>query len=209
MSLLDAIDRLRQYANTHGEAADRATLERLDEELRTRHALARQRGLLADLPTRPEHADAPRVTGPVEKVLRLEHSNLRVVVVTQRALHVRYPLFVIDRLVPLDAPVLLVRPTSRWGREMDLLRRLAVEHEQATAPPPDYVTLDIIAIYLRRSKRTLERLKEREPNPLPSPDIEGGGGRADEWLWATLRPWLQEEFGRQLPERFPSWRPGT
>ena len=38
-------------------------------------------------------------------------------------------------------------------------------------------------------------------------DVEGGGGKPDEWLWSRVRPWLAEEFGRPLPERFPSLRP--
>jgi hypothetical protein len=68
---------------------------------------------------------------------------------------------------------------------------------------PQYVTLDQMAAHVNRSKRTLERLKTRELNPLPPPDVEGGGGRPDEWVWSKIRPWLEKEFGRQLPLRFP------
>lgn len=25
------------------------------------------------------------------------------------------------------------------------------------------------------------------------------------WSWAELKPWLEEKFNQQLPERFPTW----
>jgi hypothetical protein len=76
------------------------------------------------------------------------------------------------------------------------------------APPVavQYVSLDNMAAIVNRSKRTLERLKSRKKNPLPAPDVEGGGGRPDEWDWSTVRAWLEKEYGRQLPKRYPSIR---
>jgi hypothetical protein len=62
------------------------------------------------------------------------------------------------------------------------------------------VTLQQAAAMVHRSKRTLEKYKDK----MPAPRVQGGGGKPDEWLWSELRPWLQEEFGRQLPERFPA-----
>jgi hypothetical protein len=76
----------------------------------------------------------------------------------------------------------------------------------APSPPASYVTLDQVAAIVNRSKRTLERLKTRRVNSLPSPDVEGGGGRPDEWLWSRIRPWLIQEYGKQLPEHFPAAR---
>jgi hypothetical protein len=73
-------------------------------------------------------------------------------------------------------------------------------------PTAQYVTLDMMAAIVTRSKRTLEKLKTRKRKRLPRPDVRGGGGKADEWLWQTVRPWLEDEFGRKLPERFPSDR---
>jgi hypothetical protein len=70
-----------------------------------------------------------------------------------------------------------------------------------------YVTLDKMAALVSRSKRTLEKRKGRRTNPLPNPDVEGGGGRPDEWLWTRVCSWLEQEFGRRLPERLPQWRP--
>jgi len=71
-----------------------------------------------------------------------------------------------------------------------------------------HVTLDQAAALVNRSKKTLERLKRRKSNPLPNPDIEGGGGVPDEWKWDTLRPWLEAEFKRRLPKLPPSLRGG-
>jgi len=64
-----------------------------------------------------------------------------------------------------------------------------------------YVTLDQIAASVNRSKRTLERLKQQGKMPLS--DVEGGGGKPDEWVWSGIRPWLEKQFGKLLPERFP------
>jgi hypothetical protein len=67
-----------------------------------------------------------------------------------------------------------------------------------------YVTLDHMAAIVSRSKRTLEKLKTRMKNPLPPPDVEGGGGgKPDEWRWGTIRPWLEAEYGRQLSRLAP------
>jgi hypothetical protein len=64
-----------------------------------------------------------------------------------------------------------------------------------------YVTLDQVASLVNRSKRTLEGYKKQ----MPPPAIQGGGrGKADEWIWSVLRPWLEKTFDRALPERFPS-----
>jgi hypothetical protein len=68
---------------------------------------------------------------------------------------------------------------------------------------PDYLTLDQMAAMVSKSKSTLERLKKRKNNPLPPPAIEGGAGKADEWIWASIRAWLEQEFRRKLPETFP------
>jgi hypothetical protein len=67
----------------------------------------------------------------------------------------------------------------------------------------DYVDLDQIAAVVNRSKSLLEKLKRRKKNPLPDPDVKGGGGKKDEWIWSRIRPWLEAEFSRHLPETFP------
>jgi hypothetical protein len=72
---------------------------------------------------------------------------------------------------------------------------------------PQYVTLDKAAAIVSRSKRTLEKLFCRKENPLPDPAIRGTGGKPSEWIWSKLRPWLEQEYGRHLPERFPSRDP--
>jgi len=69
---------------------------------------------------------------------------------------------------------------------------------------PQHITLDQMAAMVSRSKRTLEKLIGRKKNPLPDPDIPGGGGKPNEWLWERIRPWLEGEYGRQLPETFPT-----
>jgi hypothetical protein len=73
-------------------------------------------------------------------------------------------------------------------------------------PAQQYVTLDQMAASVNRDKKTLERRKARKGNPLPLPAVEGGGGKPDEWIWSEVRPWLEKEFARSLPERYPTLR---
>jgi hypothetical protein len=85
----------------------------------------------------------------------------------------------------------------------DRLRQLQSDD---TRRQPEYVTLDQMAAVVNRSKRTLERFKTRKRNPLPPPNVEGGGGKPDEWIWSEVRPWLEAESGKNLPEHFPGTR---
>jgi hypothetical protein len=64
------------------------------------------------------------------------------------------------------------------------------------------VTLLQAASMVSRSKKTLERKKAS----MPLSRVEGGGGKPDEWAWSELRPWLEKEFSRKLPEQFPADR---
>jgi hypothetical protein len=109
--------------------------------------------------------------------------------------------------------------TPDQRRALRELRRRAVEpakerlrHLEGEAPtaPEDadcLVTLDQAAAMVSRSKRTLEHYKRHKTKQLPDPDSSGGGGRADEWKWSTIRPWLEQVFNRKLPERYPRRRP--
>ncbi|GAC1473484.1 MAG: hypothetical protein NVSMB9_22180 [Isosphaeraceae bacterium] len=66
----------------------------------------------------------------------------------------------------------------------------------------DLVTLDQAASMVHTSKRTLERYKTK--GTLPAPVVEGGGGRADRYLWSTIGPWLEEKFGIKQPAKYPA-----
>ncbi len=70
--------------------------------------------------------------------------------------------------------------------------------------PIEYVTLMQMAAIVNKSKRTLERLRDKRK--LPAPAVKGGTGKADEWQWPVVRPILQDLFKRNLPERFPADR---
>jgi hypothetical protein len=99
--------------------------------------------------------------------------------------------------------------TLRDFDEQRLAAELAIEIMRLAATPcvpVQYVTLDQCAAVVNRSKKTLERLKSRKTNPLPDAEVSGGGGKPDEWLWAIIRPWLEQEFHRPLPQQFPSRR---
>lgn len=77
---------------------------------------------------------------------------------------------------------------------------------EADNEAPQYVTLDQAAALVNRKKKTLLRALNQLGSKMPRPDVEGAGGKPHEWLWPRLRPWLEEEYGKKLPERFPSLR---
>lgn len=81
----------------------------------------------------------------------------------------------------------------------------AVLDGEASAVTNDYIDMDQAAALVGRTKKTLERrLNAKRPkNAMPSPDVEGGGGRPHEWLYSRLKPWLESEFGKVLPDRPP------
>lgn len=64
-----------------------------------------------------------------------------------------------------------------------------------------HVTLTQMAAIVQKSKPTVRRLYDN--GSLPAPAIEPGNGKANEWLWSEVRPVLENEFGRKLPEVFP------
>jgi hypothetical protein len=35
---------------------------------------------------------------------------------------------------------------------------------------------------------------------MPKPQIQGRKGKPNEYLWSEMRPWLEETFGRKIPE---------
>ena len=64
-----------------------------------------------------------------------------------------------------------------------------------------YVTLDQAAAIVNRSKQALRKKANR-----PTPSIQGRPGQPHEWDWEIMRPWLENEFGKKLPARYPAHR---
>jgi len=86
--------------------------------------------------------------------------------------------------------------------------RLSKDRLWDVDPPPedqsDYIVrLSQAAAVVSRSKRTLERWV-KDDKDFPLPDVEGGGGKANEWKWSRLRPYLEAKTGKELPKRFPA-----
>jgi hypothetical protein len=95
-------------------------------------------------------------------------------------------------------------PLSGYLRELETAVDMLPEGAPAIV---QHVTLDQVAALVNKSKRTLERYKRRKNDPLPDPDIPGGGGHADEWEYPAIRPWLERTFHRKLPAQIPRLRP--
>jgi hypothetical protein len=89
----------------------------------------------------------------------------------------------------------LIAPPGPTAETIDYKDRL-IEH------PECYVTLSQMAGIVNRKKRTLERLAAKPS--FPAPDVEGGGGKPNEWRWATVRPILEAVYQRTLPDIFPA-----
>jgi hypothetical protein len=113
-----------------------------------------------------------------------------------------------------------VSADDRLPREIEMLASRLAEvvtalEESLPAPPSasppadsttdaeQYVTLDQMSALVNRSKKTLARQMNAKGSNAPTPDVEGGGGKPHEWVWSKIRPWLEKQFNRQLPERFP------
>jgi hypothetical protein len=99
---------------------------------------------------------------------------------------------------------------DKCGRDVDvpaLTLKQVLENLPGTRTEPEetpqYVTLDMIAAFCKRSKSYFAKLKARGNNPMPSPARSGGGGKSDWWFWSEIRPWLENELGIMLPKRFP------
>jgi hypothetical protein len=67
----------------------------------------------------------------------------------------------------------------------------------------DMIDLDQAAALVSRHKRTLHRYQKDPSKGMPLPQIQGAGGKKSEWRYATLKPWLEKWFDRQLPPRPP------
>ncbi len=65
-----------------------------------------------------------------------------------------------------------------------------------------YVTMLQMAAVGGSSKRTIRRMYDA--GELPPPDVEGGGGKANQWRWSCVRPILENRFRRSLPMTFPA-----
>ena len=76
-------------------------------------------------------------------------------------------------------------------------------NHQTIEPPTDYVTLLQCAGMVNKNKRTLERWKTNDTT-FPTPEVIGSNGTADEWLWTTIKPYLEVKASRNLPVIFPA-----
>ena len=101
-----------------------------------------------------------------------------------------------------SANINLRRVCTRWLRQ---LQTSLVSGQTASELPVEYhVTLRQMAAIVSKSKKSMERLRDNEI--LPAPDVKGGKGKADEWQWSKVRPILEQEYKRELPEVFPADR---
>lgn len=96
---------------------------------------------------------------------------------------------------------------TRRREQLEIGARIVerIDKQQSNENPPEcYVTLIQMASIVNRAKRTLERLA-RKPS-FPPPEVQGMGGKPSEWKWSIVRPILEAEYDRHLPERFPADR---
>jgi HEAT repeat protein len=85
----------------------------------------------------------------------------------------------------------VLQALCRAGAEVRQFRRKLQQIWEKTNRPRQlecYVNLSQIAATVNRHPRTFERYKQQ--GKMPWPDVEGGGGKPDEWKWSRIRPWL-------------------
>lgn len=83
---------------------------------------------------------------------------------------------------------------------MDQTNKAKEKPEQVSI---NHVTLRQCAGIVKKSKRTLERWKTDDMT-FPTPEVFGNNGSADEWLWTTIKPYLETKSDRKLPSIFPA-----
>lgn len=101
----------------------------------------------------------------------------------------------VDMLIPLEALRSLATGVRSEGMRA-AVGAVDDQHEQL-------VTLLQAAATVSRAKKTLERCK-KDDQKFPTPIVDGGGGKPDEYAWSEMRPYLEEKFGRRLPKQFPA-----
>jgi len=62
---------------------------------------------------------------------------------------------------------------------------------------PDLVTLDQAAAVVNRSPAALRHYRNQG---MPKPFVQGTKGKPNEYRWDEMRPWLEDTFGRPVPE---------
>jgi hypothetical protein len=110
-----------------------------------------------------------------------------------------YAATVADRRVMHFVEAELQQTERDRARNAETVRQLADDQEEI-----QYVTLQDMADIVHKSKRCLESHKNKHPDPLPTPDHQGGGGKPHQWVYSRVRPWLERNFRPDLPRRFPS-----
>jgi hypothetical protein len=95
---------------------------------------------------------------------------------------------------------------AKWQMAVEALIEAARRISTSTGDPGEYVDLDQIAATVHCKKDSLKPYKRRKHDPLPDPDVRGGGGKRDYWRWSTVRPWLIRNFAFLLPEHPPNFR---
>lgn len=100
-----------------------------------------------------------------------------------------------------DAPLKNIRTSMNWIESA--MPKPADADGGGGAEIIDYIDLDQAAALVNRSKRTLERAQQDANKQMPLPAVQGAGGRKSEWNYAELRPWLEQEYGKKLPDRPP------
>ena len=107
-----------------------------------------------------------------------------------------------------DADIVLEFDPQKLDAIADAERRVGITLESPISVLPQYITLDQSAALVGKSKAALEKYKKKQgPKMLPAPAVKGENGQADEWDYQqVMKPWLEQNFHRRLPERCPSLR---
>lgn len=91
--------------------------------------------------------------------------------------------------------------SESWEAVTRLVRRTE-SLSDSPAGATCYVTFPQMAAIVNRKERTIRRLYDK--GILPAPAVQGGKGAPHEWRWEDVRPILEKQYKRPLPEVFPA-----
>jgi hypothetical protein len=62
---------------------------------------------------------------------------------------------------------------------------------------PEIVNLDQAAALVNKTTNGLRHYRNKG---MPKPHIRGTKGQPNQYLWSEMRPWLEKQFNRRIPE---------
>jgi hypothetical protein len=89
-----------------------------------------------------------------------------------------------------------------WGPNTIIPQDLLGDLPEDEDPPPTAELAEVVNLNQAAAlvNRTPDGLRYYRGKGLPKPFIQGTKGQPNQYLWSEMRPWLESQFGRPIPE---------